>query len=237
MCVDTRGHRLSRTARRPSVRPPGVHAPLWPDNPTAGHSVAWPPPSVAWQGHIRPLCGLARPHQALSGHVRPLCGLARPHQAPSVAWQGHIRPLCGLARPHQASQRPDQAISGQIWPDLASGRPPEASGRPEQGKFGPDPAGAGGRKGRVWLSGGGWPRMLPARPLGPSGAHLGPSWGPWGPKWALGPPCPPLWGPPLFPLRDGRPVGLHPMPAAAQRKVWYRVIERRMLLGWRPCAM
>ena len=122
-----------------------------------------------------------------------------PHRAPSVAWQGHIRPplasghpLCGLARPHQAPLWPGKATSGQIRPPAGQIRPP--AGRRKAG-FCPDPAGAGVRKGRVGLSGPGWPRMLPARPLGPSGALLGPSRGPWGPKWAPGPP----WGPPLGP--------------------------------------
>ena len=125
-------------------------------------------------------------------------------------WPGKATsgPLCGLARPHQAPLWPGKATSGLPQARSGPGRPPAGPGRPPAGRrkagFCPDPARAGGRKGRVWLSGSGWPRMLPARPLGPSGALLGPSRGPWGPKWAPGPPWGPPWGPALFPLRDGR---------------------------------
>ena len=65
----------------------------------------------------------------------------------------------------------------------------------QRGGFGPDPARRPARKGRVGLSGSVWPRMLPARPGGASGALLGPSRALLGPKTGPGGPGPPPGAP------------------------------------------
>ena len=70
------------------------------------------PPSVAWQGHIRP-------------HLWP----GKTTSGPSVAWQGHSRPPRGQIRPPAGPGRPP-----------AGPRRPPAGLRKEG--FGPDPAGS-----------------------------------------------------------------------------------------------
>ena len=164
---------------------------MWPCQATEGPDVALPDhrggPGAWVHGPREPQAGRYR-----GLHLVATLGPWGPIGPPLWPGKATSGPLCGLARPHQAPLWPGKATSGQIRPPAGQIRPP--AGRRKAG-FCPDPARAGVRKGRVGLSGPGWPRMLPARPLGPSGALLGPSRGPWGPKWAPGPP----WGPPLGP--------------------------------------
>merc|ERR1711903_345926 len=100
--------------------------------------------SVATLGPWGPRAPPLWPGKATSGPLWP-------QATPSVAWQGHIRPPAGPGRPPAGPRRPPAGL--------------------RKAGFCPDPAGARSRKGRVGLSGSGWPQMLLARPFwGPPGA-------------------------------------------------------------------